>query len=187
MDRRVLLEWGCRLLGAACAAVVVIPGVRYIIDPLQRKTSEAQDFKRLTLLDDLTTNVPKHVPVMGSMQDAWTHYQDTKIGDTWIVRLSPADVPPEEAQVNAYNMICPHLGCDIQKGRGESAFICPCHNAEFNIDGGAINQNGFVNPAPRGMDVLESRLVLDEDSGQWWVEVKFENFVIGATQQIPKA
>ena len=98
MDRRVWLGWSSRLLALACSAVVVVPGVRYIIDPLQRKSSTAQGFKRLALLEDLPFDVPKHLPVTGSLQDAWTHYDETKIGDTWLVRRSGPDVPPEEAQ-----------------------------------------------------------------------------------------
>ncbi len=189
MDRRVWLEWTSRLLGLACAAVVVVPGVRYIIDPLRRKSANGQEFKRLTLLEDLFPNVPKHVPVTGSLQDAWTHYDETKVGDTWIIRRTAVDVPPEETQVDAYSMTCPHLGCDIKQGKGDIPFFCPCHNAEFGIDGAPIRTagRGNANPAPRGMDSLESRLVQDEATEQWWVEVKFQEFVIGASTKIPKA
>jgi len=189
MNRRVWLEWISRLLGLVCTAVVVVPGVRYIIAPLRRKAADVQDFKRLTLLEDLVPNVPKHVPVTGSLQDAWTHYEETKIGDTWIIRRTKADVAPEETHVDAYNMTCPHLGCDVQQGTGDTPFFCPCHNAEFNLDGTPIrtHKRGYINPAPRGMDSLECRVVQDEESQQWWVEVKFEEFVIGASTKIPKA
>ena len=173
MDRRVWLQWMSRLLGLACAAVVVVPGVRYIIDPLRRKSAEAHDFKRLALLEDLPVDVPKNLPVMGSLQDAWTHYDEARIGDTWLVRRSGTDVPPEEAKVEAFNTICPHLGCNIQAGPGDNAFVCPCHNAKFKLDGAPIREKGYANPAPRGMDSLECRVVQDEASGQWWVEVTF--------------
>jgi len=187
MDRRVWLQWMSRLLGLACAAVVVVPGVRYIIDPLRRKSAEAHDFKRLALLEDLPVDVPKNLPVLGSLQDAWTHYDEARIGDTWLVRRSGKDVPPEEAKVEAFNTICPHLGCNIQAGPGDNAFVCPCHNAKFKLDGAPIREKGYANPAPRGMDSLECRVVQDEASGQWWVEVKFENFVIGSSTKVPKA
>lgn len=187
MDRRVWLGWSSRLLALACSAVVVVPGVRYIIDPLQRKSSTAQGFKRLALLEDLPFDVPKHLPVTGSLQDAWTHYDETKIGDTWLVRRSGPDVPPEETRVEAFNTICPHLGCEIQLAAGDNNFVCPCHNAKFKLDGDVIRKKGYVNPAPRAMDSLECRVVQDEASGQWWVEVKFENFVIGSSAKVAKA
>ncbi len=188
MNRRVWLEWAGRLLGLICAAVVVVPGVQYIIAPLRRKSASGQEFKKLSLLEHLVPNVPTHVPVTGSLQDAWTHYDETKVGDTWIVRRTADDVPPEETQVDAYSMICPHLGCNIQPGTGNVPFFCPCHNAEFDIDGAPIRTGDrrHINPAPRGMDLLESRVVQDEASEQWWVEVKFQEFVIGASTKIPK-
>jgi cytochrome b6-f complex iron-sulfur subunit len=38
-------------------------------------------------------------------------------------------------QIRALSRICTHMGCLLRFSHGEQAFVCPCHGAEFNLDG----------------------------------------------------
>ena len=80
MTRRTLLEWLARAMGAACAAIVSVPAVGYLIDPLRRRPAEERDFKRVARLDGLPTNVPREFAVRDIRQDAWTLYPEETIG-----------------------------------------------------------------------------------------------------------
>ena len=84
-------------------------------------------------------------------------------------RLGLADPPGErkDAKVVAFTAECPHKGCAIGLGAG-GRFSCPCHKAEFDLDGQARND-----VSPRGMDPLEVKLSGGDDPE---VLVKFERF-----------
>jgi quinol---cytochrome c reductase iron-sulfur subunit, bacillus type len=187
MTRRALFEWLARAVGTACAAIVAVPAVRYLIDPLRRQPSGERDFKRITRLDALPTGVPREFAVRDIRQDAWTLHPEETIGRVWLVRRDDSDTPPERTNVDVLASLCPHLGCAIQLDRTGKKFACPCHKAGFRLSGERLDEKelGHKNPAPRDMDSLDCRIVQDDDSGQWWVEVRFQKFKRGLTTKVP--
>jgi cytochrome b6-f complex iron-sulfur subunit len=44
---------------------------------------------------------------------------------------------------------CTHLGCNVPWDQPQGAFICPCHNSKFTIEGEVVNP-----PAPRPLDLF---------------------------------
>ena len=187
MTRRTLLEWLARAMGAACAAIVGVPAVRYLVDPLRRRRLAERDFKRVVRFDALPSGVPREFAVRDVRQDAWTLYPQETIGRVWLVRRTDGSVPPESAQVDVFATVCPHLGCAIQLDSAGKKFFCPCHKAGFRPSGERIGEKelGHKNPAPRDMDSLECRVTQDEVTRQWWVEVRFQKFKQGLTKKVP--
>jgi nitrite reductase/ring-hydroxylating ferredoxin subunit len=57
-------------------------------------------------------------------------------------------------------------------------FFCPCHKASFNADGARTDA---VSESPRDMDALDVVVKNGE------IEVKFQNFALGASQKVAKA
>jgi Rieske Fe-S protein len=123
------------------------------------------------------------------MQDAWTTYADETIGRVWLVRRTDDTTPADDSHVEAFTSVCPHLGCAIQFPGPGKFFVCPCHKAAFDLSGQPVSDKvlGRVNHAPRGLDRLDCRLVQEEESGEWWVEVKYEKFEPGLTKQVAKS
>lgn len=187
MTRRSLFEWMARGIGVACAAIVGVPAIRYLIDPLRRRPTEQRDFKRVARLDALPTAIPREFAVRDVRQDAWTMYAEETIGRVWLVRQTDGDVKPDEARVDVYATTCPHLGCAIQLDAVGKKFVCPCHKAGFRMSGQRLSEKelGRKNPAPRDMDSLDTRIVQDDDTHQWWVEVRFQKFKQGLTTKVP--
>jgi len=185
MNRRRLLEWLCRAITVAWAGVLAVPGVRYVIDPLHRRRGEGAVARRVARLEDLVPEVPKLLPVTGSRRDAWTLYPEETIGRVWLIRRTGEGIAPEEAVVEAFTSVCPHLGCLVERDDARDGFHCPCHKAVFDASGEAVpnGELGRINPTPRGMDRLECRLVSDEESGPLWVEVTYEKFEYGLTEK----
>ncbi len=110
---------------------------------------------------------PQSFTVRADRVDAWNFYPRQPIGKVWLRRL-PGD------QLIAFNMICPHLGCDIDFRSAQSDFYCPCHASRFDLDGKRENQI-----PPRNMDTLPTRIV----NGQ--IEVKFQNFRGATADKVP--
>jgi nitrite reductase/ring-hydroxylating ferredoxin subunit len=181
-----MLQWVSYALGTACSAIVAVPAALYLFDPLRRRSATERDFKRIARLDTLPLGVPREFEVRDLRQDAWTLYPEETIGRVWLVRNGANDTPTEQTSVVALATVCPHLGCAIQLDSAGRSFVCPCHKAGFRTNGKRLSERelGRKNPAPRDMDPLECRVVLDTETEQWWVEVRFQKFKQGLTTRV---
>ena len=157
--RRSVLGILAGLSAAAVAALWLVPGVRYIADPLVRRTGGSARWKRVAKLDDLPTELPVSCAVVGERVDAWTRSPAQRLGTVWLRKKGPREIVALQAE-------CPHLGCSVQLDRDARRFACPCHESFFDLEGKQTS-----GPSPRGMDALETRVTADGD-----VEVKFERF-----------
>jgi Rieske Fe-S protein len=147
----LLTAAGSALIGA----ILVVPGVQYVLDPVLRSTGMKGRWIRVAELANLAKDKPVSAPVIGEQVDAWTKAPAVRLGTVWLRVLG-------DDKVAAWNAECPHLGCKVGWSEGKKRFGCPCHDSAFSMEGEV--QGG---PAPRGMDPLETRVT----NGH--VEVKF--------------
>jgi menaquinol-cytochrome c reductase iron-sulfur subunit len=184
MNRREVLEWVSRTLAACVAAIIGLPGIRFVLGSMQADAAAESQFQRVMRLKDLVPGRPMMVPILGQKQDAWTRCDQQVIGRVFLVRDAeiPAESTPADAKVHALSSICPHMGCQVQCQSGSRAFVCPCHRATFAIDGSRQPdpKTGERNHAPRDMDQIDCHLAKDQATGEWWVEVKYEKHQAGA-------
>jgi len=178
MNRRSLLTWAGRILGTIVAAVVAIPGVRYVWATVRRPKGAGPIVQRVARLADLQPNVPVQVSVIAKKRDAWTTFPEQTVGRAWLVRRDAE--AGAKAKIDAYSTICPHLGCAISYSADNKHFICPCHTAIF-AETGELK----IGPSPRGMDALTTKLV--EFEGEWWVELTYQSFLQGKSDKIATA
>lgn len=188
MNRRNVLQWLSRSLGAITAGVIGIPGVQYVRDTLQQGQEPGSAYRRVARLRDLQPGRPLQVPVMGQVRDAWTVEANQVVGRVWLVRAAPAqeaDSGSSQSSVAAFTTVCPHMGCQVQLQAG-TGFVCPCHRAAFGLDGARIDNARTREPnhAPRGLDSLDCRVVRDAELGDDWVEVRYQKFEAGSTQKV---
>lgn len=183
-DRRSFLQWALFGLGGLFSAVIGFPAVAYILDARNRKAG-AGAFRTVARLSELQVDVPKEVVIREVRRDAWTLHPNDVLGRVWLVRRGPD-------QVDAYTTTCPHLGCSINYVAGQQQFICPCHNGTWNLQCQKVDTPDFTNPAPRDMDLLDSKLVPDPDPSHAipdpttqqpkqdkLIEVRYQNFFQG--------
>jgi menaquinol-cytochrome c reductase iron-sulfur subunit len=191
MNRRELLEWASRGLATGVATLVGLPGVSYFLGGDQRESSTESQFSRLVKVKDLIPGRPIMVPVMGQKQDAWIQSDRQAIGRVWLVRDADSSLETGSAKqsVRALSSICPHMGCQLQVQSGGKNFVCPCHRASFGVDGQRLPdpKTGERNHVPRDLDELECRLVRDDETGDNWVEVKYEKFKTGLDHRVAGA
>ena len=60
------------------------------------------------------------------------------------------------AQVSAFSAICPHLGCVVRWKSGADYIECPCHDARFNAQTGAVISGPSPSPLPLREVIVEN-------------------------------
>lgn len=92
----------------------------------------------------------------------------------WVITNEEHNVfvlPAKNNQV--LSTICPHEGCEVSWEQARNRFACPCHESYFTADGARIS-----GPAPRGLDVLPTRV----QDGKLQVQYRVGPEQDGATQ-----
>lgn len=186
MKRREVLKWISRGLGSITAGVVAVPGVRYVVGTQQQAEAAESTFQRVARLSELSPGEAVPASILGQRQDGWMVEENQVIGRVWLTRRDEKEGGTDaEAEVVAFSSVCPHMGCQVQINEERGHFVCPCHRAAFDLDGKRLRDD--ADGAPRGMDTLECRVVQDEQTEEWWVEVKYEKFEPGLITKVPKA
>jgi Rieske Fe-S protein len=173
-SRRNLFRLGAVALGNLFGLAVLIPGVKYLLDPLGKKSGEAA-FRPLTRLGQLKVGEPQAFAIIAERQDGWVKYPAEPVGSVWLVRQPEGSKEP----VLALNAECPHLGCPVNLAADRKSFLCPCHQATFTLEGKKTND-----VAMRGMDSLAVELSAGTDPE---VAVKFERFQPQTAEKKPLA
>jgi len=160
--------------GALALLVPAVSGLIAFLNPLRQKGGAAKMVPVASLETLPEDGAPQMFPVVTDKTDAWTKASNQIIGSVFLKRTDD-----EKQPVVAYQVVCPHAGCTIRfEDTGEGGrFVCPCHEAYFDLSGGRIGQSR----SPRDMDTLDVKV---EDGT---VSVKFVNYRVGTSAKIPEA
>jgi menaquinol-cytochrome c reductase iron-sulfur subunit len=178
--RNFLVVAGALAIGAVITIFPFVPGVAVLLDPVLRRKKQSKGegdagkFVRVATLESIPTEGAQQLPVIADRHDAWSHFPSERIGAVYLRRVG-------ENAVEAFNAVCPHLGCIYSYVSSRNEFYCPCHNSAFHIDGSRIEGPGRVNPSPRPLDQLDVQV---KENGEVWV--KFEDYLTGIEEKIPK-
>ena len=178
--RDFLLKAGSVCAGCAVAAVPIAAGLRVVADPVTRDGGTGggaeAPFIPVASLDSLPEDgSPQKFTVRADKSDAWSRFPNQVVGAVFLRRLASEE--EAEPQIQAFNVVCPHLGCAIEFRDEPRDYFCPCHNSSFALDDGAQEKGS---PSARGMDELATRI---EGSGE--ISVQFQNFVMGIPEKKP--
>ena len=185
--RRAFFVIGSWICGAIVSIGPVLIGLAAFLDPLGKRKPDPLKYRedetggdtnliRVAALSAISER-PQRFPVISNLRDSWNFAPGQPIGSVYVQRV-PAEGEEEggAAQLRVFNTTCPHAGCSVDcDGK---AFICPCHNSAFNLDGTKRDSAaGVPNPSPRDLDALDFEVRDD----QVWVE--FKNFYTGKHEQ----
>lgn len=142
--RRRVLEVIVGAIAAVVGVAVAVPAAAFLTFPTRKRTiSGADEPLDVAKLDALPEGKPVRVTVQAPRRrDAWTAFTNVTLGGCWLVRQGD--------KVSALSTVCPHAGCAVDWDDGAAAFVCPCHDSRFSLDG--EKQSG---PSPRAMDALD--------------------------------
>ena len=163
------------VVGGVVVAVPAAAGLMVFFDPVRRarKGGAAADFVPVAPLDAVPADGrPVKFQVIADRSDAWNKYRNVPLGAVYLKRTGTRG----DAEVVAWNVVCPHAGCFVDVAADGRSFRCPCHNSGFAEDGSQLP--GCVSPRP--MDELN----VDPDAlKQGMVKVQFQNFVAGMAEK----
>lgn len=142
MDRRTVIARAFQLFSAWIAAIWAGVGGRFVLAPLFRAPNER--WSRLGEVAELEPGVPSRVEFVERRADGW--YVTEGRNAVWVVK-------GKDGGYDVFDPHCTHLGCPYHWDADRGAFVCPCHEGVFAMDGSVVS-----GPPPRPLDHWEWKL-----------------------------
>lgn len=143
LSRRVFLERAIAVLGGLIGVVLGGAGAGFVLSPAFRRKPE--DWLDLGKVADIAVGTPVKVEFTVRKRDAWATTE--RRSSAWVLTSNRKDFI-------VFDPRCTHLGCPYRWDAERKQFLCPCHNAIFDVDGKPVS-----GPAPRGLDRYASKVV----------------------------
>jgi Rieske Fe-S protein len=140
--RRSFLGWLLGICTVSVGALLSVPLVRFVVDPLRVRPTETS-WSDLGGVDEFATlTSPTRRLITVEHLDGWRK----------VLFQSAVFVTKDTAgRTIVLSAVCPHLGCSVPWNEATGEFVCPCHTGVFARDGSRIS-----GPPPRGLDTLET-------------------------------
>lgn len=136
MSRRQFLTYTLGGAGAFMAAGMVLPMIRFAVDPLLKEKSDGAFVKVVEV--SKITNEPQEFKFQIRQVDGW--YVNNPEQTAWIRK-------DDEGNLYALSPVCKHLGCTISwNTENTNQYVCPCHGAHYSVEGKNLSV------APKALD-----------------------------------
>jgi len=148
VSRRQFLNYSLTGLGGFMAAGMLVPMLRFAVDPVLQKKSSSGELTNVGLDVDEITDEPQRVDWEVEQVDGW--YEDKVNRTAWVFK-------DENDDIQAFSPICKHLGCFVSwEGSDDypDQFFCPCHNGRYYKDGTNVPHTPPLEP----LDVYEQKV-----------------------------
>ncbi len=128
VSRRQFLNYTLTGVGGFMAAGMLMPMVRFAIDPVLAADAGGDFIPTKQKIADLTTE-PVRVDFSFEQTDAW--YVSEVTNTAWVYL-------DDKGEIVALSPVCKHLGCTVGWNTSENdpnMFFCPCHYGLYEKDG----------------------------------------------------
>lgn len=139
VSRRQFLNYTLTGVGGFMAAGMLMPMVRFAVDPVLQAKAESDYVPTDTKVDKIT-DVPTRVDFAFEQQDAW--YTSKESGFAWVYK-------DDKGEIVALSPVCKHLGCVVDWNTDKSNqdhFYCPCHGGLYTKDGTNVKGTPPIGP-----------------------------------------
>jgi menaquinol-cytochrome c reductase iron-sulfur subunit len=146
-SRRDFIKLTTAAVGTFIGAVVGLPAIAYLIDPAL-KTVHTDAWIPLGKVETFEVDKPVMVSFTRSKVNGWE--KTTTSHGFFVIKKS-------ETNFLVLSSKCTHLGCTVNWKPDRHEFVCPCHDAQFALDGSVLD-----GPPPRPLDSFTGdRLKID--------------------------
>jgi menaquinol-cytochrome c reductase iron-sulfur subunit len=143
IDRRAFFERLSIGLVAACATIIGVPIIGFVVAPLFRKAPET--WRTVGKLGDFEIGKTVSVTFEDSSPLPWAGISARAAA--WLRRES-------SDQFIAFSVHCTHLGCPVRWMPDAKLFLCPCHGGVYYADGDVA-----AGPPPRPLFRYDVRVL----------------------------
>jgi len=148
ISRRDFIKVATATVGGVIGAAFGIPAVVYLIDPAL-DASGKDAWVPLGPLENFTVGTPTLVTFVRSKVNGWEKTSNSY--GVFVLRKS-------ETETVVISNRCTHLGCRVNWKDDKQAYVCPCHDAAFGLEGDVL-----AGPPPRPLDKYEGDTLKVED------------------------
>ncbi|WP_409301369.1 ubiquinol-cytochrome c reductase iron-sulfur subunit [Peribacillus sp. SCS-155] len=147
VSRRQFLSYTLTGVGGFMAAGMLMPMVRFAVDPVLKAGGGGDFVATKQKVDDLSSE-PVRVDFTFEQKDAW--YTSEQTGSAWVYK-------DDNDNIVALSPVCKHLGCTVNWNADKenpNQFFCPCHYGRYTKDG--VNVPGTPPISP--LDKYETKV-----------------------------
>lgn len=136
MSRREFVTIVVGVLGAIITAVIGFPAIGYLFAPAMR-TQKTDAWVPVGPLENYPIGEPTLFTFVRTTVNGWERTANSY--GVYVYRET-------QDRVITYSNLCTHLSCRVTWKDEEQAYICPCHDGIFNVDGQVT-----AGPPPRAL------------------------------------
>ena len=144
ISRRDFITMVTAGVGAVITAAVGLPAIAYLIEPALQSGSSKDAWVPLGKLDSFEVGKPALATFTRSKVNGWE--KSVNSYGAFVLRKSATEVV-------VLSNVCTHLSCRVNWESDKQQYVCPCHDAHFNIDGKVV-----AGPPPRPLDVYQTKV-----------------------------
>ncbi len=143
MSRREFVGIVTAAAGTVMGAIIGLPAIGYLIAPALTKLSADAWIPAGPL-----ENYPLGVPTLFNFNRTKVNGWEKTVNSFGVYVLRR-----EDGSILALSNTCTHLSCRVNWKQDAGAYICPCHDAYFDIAGQKVK-----GPQPRALDPYETKV-----------------------------
>ena len=137
ISRRDFIKLTTAAVGTFIAAAVGLPAIAYLVDPALKAT-KSDAWIPLGKLETFEVGKPTLVSFTRSQVNGW---------EKTVTSHGVFVIKKTDTNFLVLSNKCTHLGCSVSWKTDRQEFICPCHDAQFGLDGSVRG-----GPPPRPLD-----------------------------------
>ncbi|MBS1249702.1 MAG: Cytochrome b6-f complex iron-sulfur subunit [Chloroflexi bacterium] len=143
IDRRGFVKIVITFLGTIMGVVIGLPGISYFISPAL-KAEKKDDWIPAGELESYPLGTPTLFNFTQTKMNGWE--RSSQSYGVYVLR-------EDEKKITAFSNVCTHLSCRVSWKEDEKAYLCPCHDAAFDIQGEVIH-----GPPPHPLDEYQTKI-----------------------------
>jgi menaquinol-cytochrome c reductase iron-sulfur subunit len=149
ITRRDFIKLTTAAVGTFIGASIGLPAIAYLIDPAL-KVTKSDAWIPLGKLETFEVGKPALVSFTISKVNGWE--KTVTSHGLFVIKKS-------DTNFLVLSNKCTHLGCSVNWKADRNEFVCPCHDAQFALDGSVLG-----GPPPRPLDSFTgNRLKVEKD------------------------
>lgn len=149
LNRRDFIKVTTGIVGGLIGAALGVPAIAYLLDPAFQGGAK-EGWVPIGKVADMQVGSPYAFSFTRVQVNGWERTSTSRGG--FAIRKSE-----DSADVLILNSRCTHLACTVNWKPETQAFVCPCHDAQFSLEGAVLG-----GPPPRPLDRYDEFRVRDD-------------------------